>query len=254
MTTPAITFDASHASPRLPSPSSRSSSRGVSLDLPLPSPGLRSPRRNRSALRQFYGLKASGEAGGEAEEAPKEPVEEVGELDREGFEVSTYVEKLLETAELKELLRVENELVNEIRGFDGERKALVYDNYSKLIMATDTIRKMRANMEPLAPTTSTLGPAIAHIAQVSASLVQTIPVSPVALSSTEGREGSKRKKETVVWALGCPERIEAAVKEGNMEEAEREWGVLKVCLEKWEGVKGVEQLRAKALKALGKDE
>ncbi|KAI5841354.1 Vps51/Vps67-domain-containing protein [Morchella snyderi] len=254
MTTPAITFDASHASPHLPSSSSRSSSRGVSLDLPLPSPGLRSPRRNRSALRQFYGLKASDGAGGEAEEAPKEPVEEVGELDREGFEASTYAEKLLETAELKELLRVENELVNEIRGFDGERKALVYDNYSKLIMATDTIRKMRANMEPLAPTTSTLGPAIAHIAQVSASLVQTIPVSPVALSSIEGREGSKRKKETVMWALGCPGRIEAAVKEGNMEEAEREWGVLKVCLEKWDGVKGVEQLRAKALKALGKDE
>lgn len=115
MTTPAITFDASHASPRLPSPSSRSSSRGVSLDLPLPSPGLRSPRRNRSALRQFYGLKASGEAGEEAEEAPKEPVEELGELDREGFEVSTYVEKLFETAELKELLRVENELVNGMR-------------------------------------------------------------------------------------------------------------------------------------------
>lgn len=30
----------------------------------------------------------------------------------------------------------------EIRGFDGERKALVYDNYSKLITATDTIRKV----------------------------------------------------------------------------------------------------------------
>lgn len=31
----------------------------------------------------------------------------------------------------------------EIRGLDGERKALVYDNYSKLITATDTIRKVR---------------------------------------------------------------------------------------------------------------
>lgn len=29
----------------------------------------------------------------------------------------------------------------DIRGLDGERKALVYDNYSKLIAATDTIRK-----------------------------------------------------------------------------------------------------------------
>jgi len=31
----------------------------------------------------------------------------------------------------------------DIRGLDGERKALVYDNYSKLIAATDTIRKVR---------------------------------------------------------------------------------------------------------------
>ncbi len=31
----------------------------------------------------------------------------------------------------------------EIKGLDGERKALVYDNYSKLITATDTIRKVR---------------------------------------------------------------------------------------------------------------
>ena len=34
--------------------------------------------------------------------------------------------------------------VLEIKGLDGERKALVYDNYSKLIAATDTIRKVRS--------------------------------------------------------------------------------------------------------------
>lgn len=38
----------------------------------------------------------------------------------------------------------------EIKGLDGERKALVYDNYSKLISATDTIRKVRGrNFHPL---------------------------------------------------------------------------------------------------------
>lgn len=30
----------------------------------------------------------------------------------------------------------------EIKGLDGERKALVYDNYSKLIAATETIGKV----------------------------------------------------------------------------------------------------------------
>ena len=31
----------------------------------------------------------------------------------------------------------------DIKGLDGERKALVYDNYSKLIAATETIGKVR---------------------------------------------------------------------------------------------------------------
>lgn len=108
-------------------------------------------------------------------------------------------------------------------------------------------------MEPLAPTTSTLGPAIAHIAQVSASLVQTIPPSPVAPRFTAFDGSSKKKKETVAWALTCPERIVEYVKDGKKEEAEREWGVLEGLLDKWKGVKGVEELREKALKALGEN-
>lgn len=39
---------------------------------------------------------------------------------------------------------------------DGERKALLYDDYSKLIAATDTIRRIRDNMGPLTPATSGL--------------------------------------------------------------------------------------------------
>ena len=50
--------------------------------------------------------------------------------------------KLLEREGLEGVLKVENELVGEIRGLDGDRKALVYDNYSKLISATDTIKKV----------------------------------------------------------------------------------------------------------------
>lgn len=36
----------------------------------------------------------------------------------------------------------------EIKGLDGERKALVYDNYSKLIAATETIGKVCAFFLP----------------------------------------------------------------------------------------------------------
>jgi len=96
------------------------------------------------------------------------------ELDREGFDAGKYVADVLGREGLEGVLRVEAGLIGgelfyclllwrnghlehglgalmlielvarlEIRGLDGERKALVYDNYSKLITATDTIRKVR---------------------------------------------------------------------------------------------------------------
>ena len=181
------------------------------------------------------------------------------------------MQKLCKNSDLKELLRIENELVNEIRGLDGERKALVYDNYSKLISATDTIKKvcstarplghrelinytsqMRSSMEPLTPTTSTLEPAISHIAEISSSLTSTIHnLPPPRVRTPNTTDTAKSKKETVKWALGAPQRIQELLKEGKKEEAEKEWGVVKGMLAKWgDGVKGVKELREKGEAAL----
>lgn len=70
------------------------------------------------------------------------------EVDREGFEAGAFVRGILEREGLEGVLKAENGLVGEIRGLDGERKALVYDNYSKLIRATETIRRVWALAAP----------------------------------------------------------------------------------------------------------
>jgi hypothetical protein len=132
-------------------------------------------RRNRAALRDYYGLanavapNSTGEKGSRSSSVSVEPpaqgngagssssrsrvaVEDqslLAELDKEGFDAGGYVRNVLERETLKDVLRVEKELVSEIRGLDGERKALVYDNYSKLISATDTIRKVCSNLASL---------------------------------------------------------------------------------------------------------
>ncbi|KAF4610355.1 hypothetical protein G7Y89_g15764 [Cudoniella acicularis] len=84
-------------------------------------------------------------------------------MDRPDFDSAAYVKHVLETQNLGELLRTYNGVLTDIRALDAEKKALVYDNYSKLIAATETIRKMRANMDPLNPMASTLDPAIKSI-------------------------------------------------------------------------------------------
>lgn len=107
-------------------------------------------RRNRAALRDYYNLKPSSVAEDATESVTSPSFDRahhdqsvLDEVDRVGFEAGAFVRGILEREGLEGVLRIENSLVGEIRGLDGERKALVYDNYSKLIRATETIRKVR---------------------------------------------------------------------------------------------------------------
>lgn len=160
------------------------------------------------------------------------------------------------------VLTVEAGLVGEIKGLDGERKALVYDNYSKLIAATDTIRRMRDRMDPLTPATSTLGPAVAHIAETARGLVAGVGVGgdgdgdgDVGGERREGEEGERRRrreKDTVRWVLGTPRRLEVMLDEGRVEDAKGDWEEIQGILQKWRDVGGVDELRDQCEKTMGK--
>ena len=218
-----------------------------------PGPATGSLRRNRAALRDYYGLKNAAPA--DARDVPQTPVldaEEESELDKEGFEPEQYVKSLLAREGLEGVLRVEAGLVSEVRGLDGERKALVYDNYSKLIAATDTIRKMRTNMDPLTPTTSTLTPAINHIAETATTLSESLRKqgsAPDVASQTAKKQ--QDQQQTVRWALAAPDRIQKLVAQGRREDAKLEWEELSHLLGNWEGVEGVKALRERSQIALG---
>ncbi|EDN97327.1 hypothetical protein SS1G_11852 [Sclerotinia sclerotiorum 1980 UF-70] len=131
-------------------------------------PSIAIPRRNRAALREYYNLKKGQEAptddaASEASSVHFDSEVQESEMDKDGFDGKKYVKEVLEKQTLGELLRTYNGVLTDIRALDAEKKALVYDNYSKLITATETIRKMRTNMDPLNPMASTLDPAIASI-------------------------------------------------------------------------------------------
>lgn len=108
-------------------------------------------------------------------------------------------------------------------------------------------------MTPLSSTTSGLEPAIAHIANVSASLVNSLPTTGTTTSATtpEEREEKLKKQKTVKWVLAAPQRIQALLDAGKTEEAETDKKEVLGLLEKWKGVKGVEELKAK-VEALGR--
>ena len=108
---------------------------------------------------------------------------------------------------------------------------------------------MRANMDPLAPTTSTLSPAVAHIAVTAEDLAQKLQpkgTEKEKREASEEKERVKREKDTVRWVLDAPRRL------SNMggEEKEEEWKVVEGLLDKWEGVEGVEKIREECRKVM----
>ncbi|KAI4118043.1 MAG: hypothetical protein LQ341_007640, partial [Variospora aurantia] len=183
------------------------------------------------------------------------PEVQQSELDASGFDAEAYVAEVLGRESLQGLLKIESGLINEIRGLDGEKKALVYDNYSKLITATDTIRKMRTNMDPLIPTTSTLAPAISHIAETAASLAESLQERPSQGQEAEEREDEvkQRQRDTVRWVLAAPRRLRALVEGGRRSEAVEDWQEVRRLVEKWKGVDGAEEVKEHCLEIMGAD-
>lgn len=228
------------ASSNIQSPSSSRSS--LSLDPQAIPPSAQ--RRNRSALRDYYGLKASAPSDTNIQ-APGEDALPPSDLDRPGFDASSYVADVLSKESLEGVLRVEAGLVSEVRGLNGERKALVYDNYSKLIAATDTIRSMRTNMDPLTPMTTTLEPALAHIAQTASSLNEDLKQKDGAgrAQSTGTPVAEDPKLETVRWVLDSPRRLRSLLQDGQKTEAEADWAEIRTVLNDWQGVAGVDEVR-----------
>ncbi|MCJ1450630.1 hypothetical protein MMC28_000963 [Mycoblastus sanguinarius] len=248
-------------SPRPSNPSTSLSSTPTTSRTSSPAPQPRRP--NRTALRDYYNLQRPPDAHSIPPPPPHpEPeVSQTSELDASGFDADAYVKSVLANHGLEGVLKVEGGLINEIRGLDGERKALVYDNYSKLISATDTIGRMRANMDPLTPTTSTLGPAVGHIADIAGGLAagfqeQDRRGEDGGGGGEEVREGEANKKrkerETVRWVLGAPRRLGDLLVNGERTGAEREWDEVRELLVKWEGVKGVEKVREECERIMAK--
>lgn len=234
-------------SSRRTSVSTDATARSVSASR-LPAQG--SARRNRVALRDYYGLKESQNESDST--LPPPEVEKESELDRDGFDAEQYVKDMLTKESLESILRTEASLVSETRSLDGEKKALVYDNYSKLIAATETIRKMRTNMDPLSPTTSSLTPAITHIAETSITLSETLRKqhgNAVAEERKQSLEAAKRR--TVLWVLDAPARLETLVAAGQTDEAGQQFEAVKNLLDKWKGVAGTERVRQECIEALG---
>ncbi len=62
------------------------------------------------------------------------------DIDSANFDAKRYVLSMLKQNSIKELMRRNNEIDEEIKIHDHEIQSLVFENYSKFISSIDTVR------------------------------------------------------------------------------------------------------------------
>jgi len=97
-------------------------------------------RRVRSLLSSYYG----GGVGG-----PSPKTQSLPAIDRDGFDHDAYVTESVRDVPLAELQARCVSMAGEIKQLDGDMQMLVYENYSKFIVATDTVKHMRTNVDTI---------------------------------------------------------------------------------------------------------
>lgn len=67
-------------------------------------------------------------------------------MDSVNFDPKRYVLTMLRQNTIKELIRKNNEIDEDIKVHDQEIQSLVFENYSKFISSIDTVREMKDNI------------------------------------------------------------------------------------------------------------
>ncbi|KAF8927352.1 Vacuolar protein sorting-associated protein 51 [Haplosporangium gracile] len=138
--------------------------------------GTATRRRAKSFLRNYYGIQqadATNQDGSkDSSSAPSGLASKADpyDLDSHAFEVDKYMHKMFVEKQLPGLVQADNELVADIRQLDGDMKTLVYENYSKFLSATDTINKMKSNVDNLESEMARLTQNIGKIATSSSAI------------------------------------------------------------------------------------
>lgn len=97
-------------------------------------------KRMRDLLSSFYAPDPSMSNEPSAQYAPLDAI------DTNSFDADQYMNLLVQKSSLEGLLQRHVEMAAEIKNLDTDLQMLVYENYSKFISATDTIKRMNSNI------------------------------------------------------------------------------------------------------------
>ncbi|KAJ1960560.1 hypothetical protein GGI12_003733 [Dipsacomyces acuminosporus] len=126
------------------------------------------------------------------------------------------------------LLKLDNELVTEIRQIDGDMKTMVYENYSKFISATETIKKMKEEADFMDSEMSKLTKRINEIS------TKTTSINSKVLSKRENIQRLTKEyklMKNLQFLFDLPDQLNKYIGIGKFVEAARLWSKTQPLLE-----------------------
>ena len=124
-----------------------------------------------SLFSSYYDI-AEEPAEKEEDHEPSSPL-----IDSVNFDVNAYVKEVLAKSSMEELVSIDIKMVQEIKAIDSDLQMLVYENYAKFISATDTIKRMKTNVEAMDGDMSSVLEKMSSISSISKTLDSRLEVS-----------------------------------------------------------------------------
>lgn len=190
---------------------------------------MRQHRRDNSYFL-FLGvprLDADYHEGGQSEPSEEDKMN----LDNPNFDINSYTRHVARNERLESLQHKYADLVQEIKSLDGDMQNLVYENYSKFIKATDTIREMRSKVGGVASQLSQLESGICATLERGRKVNERLESHRLQIEDLSSLRGLLRRLESV---FDLPEKMQACIERDNLPLAADEYLKAKPLLEKFQ--------------------
>ena len=112
-------------------------------------------------MKQFYGIADDDEV-----EQPPDPTD----IDGTAFEAEPYFRQLIQRENLQTLVQKDKTVKSEIKSLDTELQHLVYDNYTKFLLAEETIRSMSDGLSSLSAKMQNVLDSLSSVSKSSAEI------------------------------------------------------------------------------------
>ncbi|KAF5395557.1 hypothetical protein PHET_11643 [Paragonimus heterotremus] len=165
---------------------------------------------------------------------------DVFNIDGPTFRAQSYMDKHLREKDLSDLMLEEKVLTEQIRTLDSEMQTLMYDNYSKFISATDTIRMMKSDFKFVENEMNSLVRNMSSIGSLSDKITSNLTGERSKLKTLVATQQTLNKLK---YLVELPGRLQGYVVESNWDTAVNDLNQAKFILKSYHNTPSFKNIR-----------